>query len=293
MGRPTELVLAHPRIAPSLRRSGRGHLARCPAHEDTTPSLSINEGRDGRVLLHCFGGCSIEAVCLALGLSQKALFPDGGVSPSGHSVTPQPAKARSEVASYPYCDDEGTILRERVRYEPKGFAWRHQNSRGQWIPGFGNGPRALYRLPELHEARERGLFVFIVEGEKDAEALVHLGYVATTAGSAEDWRPEFNKELAGCHLIVLPDNDAAGNKLIGNVLAGQSERSPLSCPKSVRIVQLSSQPKADVSTWIAAQRQSGKSDDDIRAEIEKLLVLLRGSEMPAVAELRRLEETGE
>jgi putative DNA primase/helicase len=44
------------------RRVGRGWSARCPAHNDHTPSLSINEGNDGRVLVRCFAGCSQAAV---------------------------------------------------------------------------------------------------------------------------------------------------------------------------------------------------------------------------------------
>jgi len=51
-------------------------LARCPAHEDRTPSLSIRELDDGRVLLHDFGGCGAADVVAALGLELKDLFPD-------------------------------------------------------------------------------------------------------------------------------------------------------------------------------------------------------------------------
>jgi hypothetical protein len=40
------------------KRAGPGKwLAHCPAHSDSSPSLSIREGMDGRVLLHCFAGC--------------------------------------------------------------------------------------------------------------------------------------------------------------------------------------------------------------------------------------------
>lgn len=60
-----------------VRQSGPGRwLARCPAHEDRSPSLSIRELDDGRVLLHDFGGCDTEAVLDALGLELQALFPD-------------------------------------------------------------------------------------------------------------------------------------------------------------------------------------------------------------------------
>jgi hypothetical protein len=58
-----------------LRRSGRGYLARCPAHEDRTPSLSIGQGGDGRILLRCWAGCQTGAVLAALGLSWTDLFP--------------------------------------------------------------------------------------------------------------------------------------------------------------------------------------------------------------------------
>jgi len=34
-----------------------GWLARCPAHDDRTPSLSIIDGRCGRPIFHCFAGC--------------------------------------------------------------------------------------------------------------------------------------------------------------------------------------------------------------------------------------------
>ncbi len=48
------------------RRSGKGWMARCPAHPDITPSLSINETPTGKVLVKCFGGCSQAEVIAAL-----------------------------------------------------------------------------------------------------------------------------------------------------------------------------------------------------------------------------------
>jgi hypothetical protein len=58
------------------RRTGEGRwTACCPAHEDRTPSLSIREGDDGKVLIHCFGGCELVSVMSALGLRLEQLFP--------------------------------------------------------------------------------------------------------------------------------------------------------------------------------------------------------------------------
>lgn len=58
-----------------LRRNGSNYLALCPAHEDHAPSLSIGEGDDGRILLHCWAGCRTRDIVAALGLQWSDLFP--------------------------------------------------------------------------------------------------------------------------------------------------------------------------------------------------------------------------
>ena len=50
-------------------------LARCPAHEDRSPSLSITDKGDGRTLIHCHAGCGANAVLDALGLDYSDLYP--------------------------------------------------------------------------------------------------------------------------------------------------------------------------------------------------------------------------
>ncbi len=57
-----------------VHRCGRGWIARCPAHEDKTASLSVAAGDDGRTLLHCFAGCSSADVAHAIGLQLGDLF---------------------------------------------------------------------------------------------------------------------------------------------------------------------------------------------------------------------------
>jgi hypothetical protein len=49
--------------------------ARCPAHEDNVPSLSIRETPDGAVLLHCFAGCEAADIVASMGLELHDLFP--------------------------------------------------------------------------------------------------------------------------------------------------------------------------------------------------------------------------
>lgn len=57
-----------------VRRVRDGWIARCPAHPDRNPSLSIREGLAGRILLHCWAGCAVEAMCEALGIAVADLF---------------------------------------------------------------------------------------------------------------------------------------------------------------------------------------------------------------------------
>ena len=59
-------------------------IARCPAHGDKRPSLSIRQTDDGRLLVHCWAGCSAAEVVNAAGLGLGDLFnrqADFSVSP--------------------------------------------------------------------------------------------------------------------------------------------------------------------------------------------------------------------
>ena len=59
-----------------VRRTGPDRwLARCPAHQDRRPSLSIREGDDDKTLVHCFAGCSVEDIVAAARIDITDLFP--------------------------------------------------------------------------------------------------------------------------------------------------------------------------------------------------------------------------
>lgn len=60
----------------AVKQTGAGRwLARCPGHEDRSPSLAIRETQDETVLIHCFAGCDTEAVLSAVGLTFSDLYP--------------------------------------------------------------------------------------------------------------------------------------------------------------------------------------------------------------------------
>ena len=70
---PFDNLLSH---LDKVKRTGPGRcVAQCPAHVDKSPSLTIRETDDGRVLVHCFAGCSVHEIVHAVGLELSDLFP--------------------------------------------------------------------------------------------------------------------------------------------------------------------------------------------------------------------------
>jgi hypothetical protein len=84
------------------RWKGRNGLCRCPAHADRRPSLSVADGRDGRLLLRCFAGCAFDDILAAL----RGL---GLVTGNGRTLTPDPA---AEAA---FRAEEKAALEKRAR----------------------------------------------------------------------------------------------------------------------------------------------------------------------------------
>lgn len=213
--------------------------ARCPAHDDTNPSLSITDGRDGRVLLKCHGGCSLDAIVGAMGLQERDLFNDQ--AHDGKRGAPL------VDAEYPYVDEQGTLLYHVVRFKPKDF--RQRAASGAW--SLKDVRRVLYRLPQLLEAVANGRTVFVVEGEKDVHALADHGIVATTnAGGAGPgkWLADYTTAFAGARVVILPDNDDVGEAHAVNVA-----QQLLPVAQDVRILHLPGvPPKGDVSDWLSA-----------------------------------------
>lgn len=194
-----ETVLAK---LPDARQNGAGWTARCPAHNDGNPSLSITS-TDDRVLLCCHAGCLTDDIVKALGITTADLFD-----------TPKSTTTdRRIVATYPYHDEAATLLYEVVRFEPKDFRQRRPDGRGGWIWKLDDTRRVPYRLPELLAA-DPTITVFVVEGEKDCEALVAAGHVATCGPQgAGKWSKVVDVArgaLAGRDVVVVADRDDAG-----------------------------------------------------------------------------------
>ncbi|MDQ3743598.1 MAG: AAA family ATPase, partial [Acidobacteriota bacterium] len=182
----------------NVRRNGDGWTARCPAHDDAHNSLSIGEGDDGRVLLYCHAGCSVEQVCVVVNLEVKDLMPET----SGRSGKPCIVKV------YDYTDEAGTVLYQNCRFEPKDFRQRVPDNKGGFTWKLNGVRRVPYNLVGLLQSELE--VVFLTEGEKDADNLSALGLLAS---SLKNWRPEFNQYLSRFpSVVILQDHDRAGVK---------------------------------------------------------------------------------
>jgi len=208
---PIDLVVSRLRdrgCNPRQSRPGQW-TAKCPhsgghRNGDKNPSLSAGEGIDGKALLNCATGCTLDQILGALALDALDLFPD--------KAEAQPA--RRIVARYPYYDADGELVLEAVRYDPKGFAQRQPDGAGGWRWNLqGLDERPLYRLPQILAAVAGGEAVWVVEGEKDADALVAAGHEATcNPMGAGKWRPEHTRWLTGAARVeIVADDDEAGH----------------------------------------------------------------------------------
>lgn len=117
-----------------MRRAGKGWVARCPAHADRSPSLSIAEGDNGTVLLHCFGGCEPASVLAAIGMDLADLFPTRdlrSLTPAEQSNMRQASKHAGWAAALGLLQREATVL---------------QVAASMMITGSALGPDGLARL---------------------------------------------------------------------------------------------------------------------------------------------------
>lgn len=190
-----------------------------PEHRDSDRSLSVKPSNDDPegFVMHSFCGDDWKAcrehVRMKCGLPE----PKSTKQKNGNG------KAWTTISQHIYRDKDGEpyllvkkCVDEHGKKQYRQFHWDGAN----WVKGKPKGPKIPYHLPELLAA-PIGTTIHIVEGEKCAEALAKLGFVATTnsegaAGGKDDsgkkWTAELNAYFKGRNIAIIGDNDAPGRR---------------------------------------------------------------------------------
>lgn len=190
-------------------------LVKCPWHDDSTASLSINTAKG---LWKCHAGCGegglIDFEARMTGSDKQTAYRNImqtlGITVHERNVPEEPE------AIYPYTDPMGKAIFKKLRYPGKKFFIRHQDESGHWVFKVPAGPRPLYCLPELITAN----ITIIVEGERDADNVSKadlsqfdsgLRVSATTNfDGAGKWDPRYSPYFSGKLVFILRDNDPVG-----------------------------------------------------------------------------------
>lgn len=249
------------------KQRGANWDAKCPAHEDGSPSLRVSQGADGRAVVYCHAGCKNEAVVEALGLEWADLFPPRPMNGNGPKPQRDPKERPLLEKTYDYTDADGNVVMQalRLRYTngEKTFRQRRPDPSkpGEWINNVDGVEPVLYHLPRLLESLAAERRVYIVEGEKDVETLESLGYTATTnVGGAGKWKDSYSALFANADVAILPDNDEPG-KAHAQAIA----QSLAAVGATVRVVELPGlPPKGDVTDWLA---DASHTEDDLATAV--------------------------
>jgi archaellum biogenesis ATPase FlaH len=205
----------------SVRKNGSGWVSQCPAHDDTTPSLSITETAD-RVLLHCHAGCKTESITQKIGLNMRDLFTDNKPARIPAAPTTHPQLGTPTV-SYRY-SDTFTIMRWDTATDKTFRPLTYDGCTWSWVAP--PEPRPLYNAERLRA----GVPVLVVEGEKCADAASKvLGddvFVVTWSGGADAVKKTDFSALRGRDVVLWPDRDNPGAEAMQHVsaiLAGKAK----------------------------------------------------------------------
>ncbi len=212
--------------------------ARCPAHDDTNPSLSVGIGDDGCILLHCWAGCEESSILVRLGLTNADLSPrprgrrriileDEDARPTDQSPVGCTVATLAEfkglpetflrslglidisisnapAVRIPFCDPDGTEQSVLHRLNLVG------DPKHRWRSG---SRQMLYGLPWLAQARAAGQIV-IVEGPSDCWTLRYHRISVIGLPSAGRWDEAWVAYFDGIEAIYAVIERDPGGELV-------------------------------------------------------------------------------
>jgi hypothetical protein len=177
----------------------------------------------------------------------------------------KPALDRGFVpeALHVYNDERGETIywRIRARHPDTGEKWirpMRLNGHGYELaePEFPNGKKPLYLLDAI--AANLSATIYLLEGEKPADALAKIGAITTTSGSSMSANGAYWEPLRGRTVVIWPDNDDAGKAYAGEVA---TILLALGCTVSaIDVEKLGLPPKGDAVEWLADHRNASLTD---------------------------------
>jgi len=223
-------------------------VASCPVpshgkgNGDKNPSLSIDINDEGKPLFHCHGGCSQEDVfhtIRALNLLPELLERPDPLA----NIRPIPKVEFQQEWIYTDEDRQPVFVKQRLRVGESGKTYRLYkiDEAGRKQSSLSDARIVPYNLPALLDAKTAGRNIFLVEGEKAADAIKSIGMIASTAHTgAGSWPAAITEYFAGAQVIILPDNDVAGWGY-----AYKAAEAILPIVKSLKVVDLGLQGQGD------------------------------------------------
>ena len=240
-------------------RKAEQWTARCPAHDDRNPSLSVRLTREGKLLFNCHAqGCSFQSIMFALGLDGSTAKRSGN-----------PLGLANATHVYDYRDERGKVLYKVARYtNPKSFRpWQPDGLSGWEMRLGGSTPRVPYNLPVLLDNPSE--IVLWVEGEKDVDRAADAGLLATTTqGGANGLRSSIGamrKHLAGRRVVIIPDADDPGDAYAEQALAAIKGAAASASILTLPGLEHRRDHGEDLSDWLD---RHGHTIDELRAAIK-------------------------
>lgn len=275
------------RLEGARQGPGGDWFAKCPAHDDKNGSLHVTRTDAGKIILHCFAGCTTESVLRSMGITWADM--PGGIRRGGryygctlqeyadHKKIPRDSlekfhlrdgthHSRSSNKDYPavympYIDEKGTVVRTRKRLMlrkeespdgPKRFLWD--------MAGAGMCLYGLWRQPE-DKSR-----MILVEGESDCHTLWNASFPALGIPGVSNFRPDRDDAVLGQYqeILVHIEPDGGGKNLFQAMTGEDGRGRASSCLEKMRFWTMEGY-KDPSDAWCALY----SSPDAYRALLEK------------------------
>lgn len=264
--------------------TGNARMALCQFHQEKSPSMSVNVEKN---LWWCFacctGGSVLDYLAKRQGKPVETVLKElsGQLARTGPRFHDNGSVTGKVVSTYVYRSAIGTDLYRVLRYEPKTF--KQQKWAGKvWAWGMEGIQRVLYNLPEILAAGDKP--VVIVEGEKDADNVSKLGWIATcNVGGAGKWMDGYSQTLKGRSVVICGDNDEPGRKHVAEVIEALDGK----CASLRHIVV--PEPSKDISEYLSLFGNLETKKQAFEELFSKAAVMVSGATVPILS-MSEMEE---